>query len=232
MQKSTILLVEGRNSGDKSLAPFLQKEVHNLVIVHTGQSALDWIAENAPSLVIFDASSMRSNGTRSCRRLRMQLGEVPIIHSRAAGAPEDHMAEADVYLEYPFTARKLLNRVRDLLPADDTAEQIVRYGTLTLFRSKKAVDVAGQGERRLTPKLASLLEEFIRHPNQIVTRKQLMSHVWKTDYVGDTRTLDVHIRWIREYIEADPSKPVLLRTVRGKGYIISFGDPSQEVAAG
>lgn len=231
MQKSTILLVEGRNSGDKSLAPLLDKAAYHLAIVHTGQSALNWAAKNEPSLVIFDASSMRSNGTRICRRLRAQLGDVPIIHSRAAGQPEDHAAEADVYLEYPFTARKLLNRVRDLLPADDTAEQIVRYGTITLFRGKRAVDVAGQGERRLTPKLACLLEELIRNPNQIVTRKQLMNTVWKTDYVGDTRTLDVHIRWIRECIEADPGKPTLLRTVRGKGYIFSFGDPPQEPPA-
>jgi two-component system phosphate regulon response regulator PhoB len=78
----------------------------------------------------------------------------------------------------------------------------------------------------LTPKLAQLLEEFIRHPNELVTRRQLMLNVWKTEYIGDTRTLDVHIRWVREQIEENPTKPQLLRTIRGKGYI--FIMPSAE----
>jgi DNA-binding response OmpR family regulator len=77
----------------------------------------------------------------------------------------------------------------------------------------------------LTPKLALLLETFIRHPNELLTRRQLMQSVWQTDFVGDTRTLDVHIRWVRECIEDDPSKPQLLKTIRGQGYLLSI--PSQ-----
>ena len=73
----------------------------------------------------------------------------------------------------------------------------------------------------MTPKLAHLLEEFLRHPNQILGRHTLMENVWKTSYFGDTRTLDVHIRWIREIIEVDPAKPLLLRTIRGVGYIFA-----------
>jgi DNA-binding response OmpR family regulator len=74
----------------------------------------------------------------------------------------------------------------------------------------------------LTPKQAQLLEEFVRYPNQVVSRRQLMQNVWRTDYIGDTRTLDVHIRWVREIIEEDPAQPKLLRTVRGKGYIFTM----------
>ena len=131
----------------------------------------------------------------------------------------DRSTEADVYLQLPFTPRKLLNRVRALLPVDQVKEEIVRYGSISLYRTKRSVEVNGQGESLLTPKLADLLEEFIRHPNEVVTRRQLMIDVWKTDYIGDTRTLDVHIRWMRELIEEDPAKPTLLKTVRGKGYI-------------
>jgi two-component system phosphate regulon response regulator PhoB len=139
------------------------------------------------------------------------------------GEEEDRAAGADVYLERPYSPRKLLNRARALLPADSAKEEIVRFGDITLFRIKRSVDVAGRGEFTLTPKLVLLLETFIRHPNELLTRRQLMQSVWQTDFVGDTRTLDVHIRWVRECIEADPSNPQLLRTVRGQGYILKIG---------
>jgi len=221
-QAAKLLLVEGRGIGSQSLSEALQKAGYHLKVVHTGKSALQWGEEHRPDLVIFDAASMRSSGARSCRRLRRVLSETPIIHTRADGEAEDRTAEADVYLEHPFTARKLLNRIRALLPANDSDEEVVRYGTLTIYLSKPSVDVAGQGEKRLTPKLAQLLQEFIRHPNEIVSRRQLMQNVWKTDYVGDTRTLDVHIRWVREIIEVNPASPKLLRTVRGQGYILNI----------
>ena len=171
-------------------------------------------------LVIFDASSMRSSGSRTCRRLRGVVGDVPIIHCRAAGRAEDASVLADVYLEEPFSDRKLLNRVRDLLPADPMKEEIVFFGQIKLYRGKRSVEVNGKGEMRLTPKLTQLIEEFLRHPNELISRRQLMRNVWHTDYVGDTRTLDVHIRWIRECIEKDPSNPELLHTVRGRGFIL------------
>ena len=175
-----------------------------------------------PDLIVFDATSMRSSGTRSCRRLRRALGDLPIIHCRAEGVKEDVTATADVYLAQPFTPRKLLNRIRALLPADETQEEVVRCGSITFYREKRSVEVNGQGEQPLTPKQAQLLEEFVRYPNQVISRKQLMQNVWRTDYIGDTRTLDVHIRWVREIIEENPAKPKLLRTVRGKGYIFNM----------
>ena len=222
VQEVVVLLVEGPGAGGVSQAPALRKAGFTLKVVYTGAAAVEWIKGNRPNLVVFDATAMRSSGSRNCRRLRRMLGDTPIIHSRAAGAEEDLSAEADVYLEHPFTPRKLLNRIRALLPADDTKEEVIRCGSLTLYRSKRSVCVRNEGEHRLTPKLAQLLEEFIRHPNEVVSRRQLMQNVWKTDYIGDTRTLDVHVRWIREFIETDPANPVLLRTVRGKGYIFSM----------
>ena len=190
------------------------------MVVYTGAEALDWLQAQArtPDLIVFDASTMRSNGVRNCRRLRRSAELIPIIHSRASGEEEDRSAGADVYLEIPYSARKLLNRTRALLPADTQKEEIVRYGNMTLFRTKRSVDVIGKGEFALTPKLASLLEQFIRHPNELLTRRQLMLWVWQTDFIGDTRTLDVHISWLRRAIELDPDNPKFLKTVRGVGY--------------
>jgi DNA-binding response OmpR family regulator len=220
MQEAIILLVEAKRAGSNSMASALTKAGYELKVAHTGTAAYQLAKDCPPDLVIFDASSMRSSGSRSCRRLRRELGvDTPIIHSRAAGQLEDQTTEADIFLEHPYTARKLINRVKALLPADDVNGEVVRCGDIILHLSKPSVEVAGRSEHRLTPKLARLLEEFTRHPNEIVSRRQLMQNVWHTDYIGDTRTLDVHIRWMREIIEDDPAKPKLLRTVRGKGYI-------------
>jgi DNA-binding response OmpR family regulator len=154
------------------------------------------------------------------------LKKTPIIHARAAGTERDNTAEADVYLERPFSPRKLLNRVRALLPSDGNTEEIIRYGYLTFFRNKQSVDVAGRGEYSLTPKLAALLEIFIRHCDELVSREKLMLDIWDTTFLDDTRTLDVHVSWIRQRIELKPGAPTILRTVRGKGYI--FGFPANE----
>jgi len=227
MQEATILVVEGRNASSDSLVPALDKAGYDTRVVHTGIAALNLIKNCEPDLVVFDASSMRSNGTRTCRRIRNALGDTPMIHSRSADTIEDRDAQADVYLMKPFTPRKLMNRIRTLLPSDDLKEETIRCGAITFFRSKRSVDVGGQGERPLTPKLARLLEEFFRFPNEVITRRQLMHNVWKTDYIGDTRTLDVHIRWIREFIEDNPARPKLLKTVRGQGYIFKVLAPSE-----
>lgn len=219
---SLVLLVEGQNAGRESLSALLEKGGHRVFIVRTGTEAQTWLTTNNPDLIIFDSSTMRSNGVRNCRRLRRQVEHIPIIHSRAAGEEEDRTAGADVYLEKPFSSRKILNRVRALLPADNHKEEIIRYGKITLYRMKRSVDVRNKGEFSLTPKLALLLENFLRHPNELLSRRQLMQSVWQTDFIGDTRTLDVHIRWVRECIEIDPSHPKLLKTVRGQGYILNI----------
>lgn len=221
MRAATILLVEGRGAGANSLASAFDKAGLTVTIVHNGTAAMEWIGQHEPALIVLDASTMRSSGVRTCKRLRRALNDTPIVHCMGEDQPEDRSAGADVTLVKPFTARKVLNRIWTLLPANDLDEEIVRLGGLTLFCGKRSVDVKGQGEKKLTPKLAGLLEQFLRHPNQILSRNWLMEKVWKTSYFGDTRTLDVHIRWLREIIESDPANPEMLRTVRGVGYILS-----------
>jgi DNA-binding response OmpR family regulator len=216
-----LLLIEGHGAGSDSLSLALARADYHFLTVNTGSEATEWLAHNSADLIIFDASTMRSSGIRVCQRIRKLAERTPIIHSRSADDEEDRTAGADIYLQRPFSGRKLLNRVRALLPADSDQEEIIHYGPLTLYRAKRSVEVDGRGEYILTPKLAMLLETFMRHPNELLSRRQLMLDVWETDFIGDTRTLDVHIRWIRECIEVDPGSPSYLRTVRSKGYLLT-----------
>lgn len=220
MKQSLILLIEGKSTGNASLVPALEKAGYLVKHVNTGQAAYQWVCsqEQTPHLIIFDASTLRSNGVRNCRRMKNCLPGTPIIYARLPQQNVDSTLEVDVHLTRPFTSRKVLNRIRILLPPDVSQEQMVRYGDITLYVDRCALDMNGRGEKHITPKLMRLLEEFLRHPNELISREQLMQNVWQTDYLGDTRTLDVHIRWVRELIEENPSTPKLLITVRGKGY--------------
>ena len=220
MGEVTILLVEKQGMGDNSLEPGLADVGYQVCVQHTGTGAVEWVETHRADVIVFDGASLPDEAEKHCRELRAAAGETPIIHTRRDGEKKNETARANVYLMQPFTARKVLNRIRALLPADAWEEQIVRAGDLTLFLGKCSVAVAGRGETRLTPKQSLLLEEFLRHPNEVRTRKELMQNVWQTDYVGDTRTLDVHVRWVREAIEADPGEPERLVTVRGVGYVL------------
>ncbi|MFW6069031.1 MAG: response regulator transcription factor [Chloroflexota bacterium] len=222
MAAPQIMLVEGGETGEESLEAALVKEGYQVHVFHSTRKAAEWVGKQRPDLLIFDAASMGANESGGCRQLRNLLGDTPIIHTRSMGASRDDGAKADVYLVHPFTSRKVLNRVRALLPSDQYSQELIRAGELTLFLGKPSVSVRESGERRLTPKQAKLLEVFLRHPNQVLDRRQLMQDVWDTDYIGDTRTLDVHIRWLREAIEEDPSLPKRIITVRGVGYIFKL----------
>lgn len=213
-----ILLVEAKNAGSRSMRVALEKAEFQVIVAHTGKQALHRVQANGPDVIVFDTTVMRSNGARTCRRLRKVVSNTPLIHCRDGG-DENPNAEADVYLLHPFTPRKLLNRIVALLPPDLMHEEVVRCGSLIFYRHKRSVEVEGIGGNQLTPKLTDLLDFFLRHPCEVISRKQLMLHVWQTTYVGDTRTLDVHIRWIREYIEKNPAEPEHLVTVRGQGYL-------------
>lgn len=230
MSNVKVLLVEGKRANGSSVENVLKKLDCHLTLARTGQEAVKLANRDDYQIIIFNASTMRSNGARSCRRIRAKVDTLPMIHIRPSKQELDTSASADAYLEQPFTPRKLKNRIKALLPADRSTEEIVRCGAITYFRNKRSVEVDGGIENRLTPKLAMLLEEFMRNYSQVVTRKQLMQKVWNTDYVGDTRTLDVHIRWVRELIEPDPARPTYLKTVRGEGYVLCISANGEEPA--
>jgi DNA-binding response OmpR family regulator len=122
---------------------------------------------------------------------------------------------------HPFTPRKLLNRVRRLLPGDDSF--LIEVGPIRLNLAQRKVQSLGK-EARLTPKQVKLLEVFLLNPGRLLSRKTLLRRVWQTDYLGDTRTLDVHMSWLRRAIEPDPRNPIFLKTIRGMGYRFDLPD--------
>jgi len=161
------------------------------------------------------AQSIKTSGARICRRLRASVNGTPILLVADNKNLPDPNCGASITLVTPFTSRKLLNTVSRLLPADDGAS--LQVGPIKLNLAQRRV-LCGAREERVTPKQARLLEMFLRAPGQLLTRKAIIKHVWDTDYTGDTRTLDVHMSWLRGVIESNPRKPRYLKTVRGQGY--------------
>lgn len=167
-----------------------------------------------PNVVVVNAASMRTSGIRICQSLRESTDSVPIILiSDGENAPED--APVNEILMLPFTIRKLENRIKPFLPLE--SDKILKAGALELDLEHHQFR-CDERETRLTPRLSGLLEMLMRRHNEVVTRDELFRKVWETDFTDDTRTLDVHISWLRRAIEEDPRKPKYLKTLRGVGY--------------
>jgi len=215
MTIANILLIESDRASLPSFASALEKKGYSVDIYHTIEPALSTAETFPPDLVILDAASMRTSGTRMCRIIRSKLDGLPIILVSPEYSEPDPGNGASITLIQPFTPRKLLNRVARLLPGDES--YILEVGPIRLNLAQRKVFVSGK-ESRLTPKQTKLLELFMLNPGRLLTRKSLIKQIWLTDYVGDTRTLDVHMSWLRNAVEQDPSKPQLLKTIRGMGY--------------
>lgn len=210
------LLIESARENEHSFAKSLRTK-YDLSIAHSGKQGLERAQQDRPDVIVLDAVSLRTSGDRITVRLRAALGAVPIVHVRPETA-QPVQSRADVVLHHPFTARKLLNRVEGVV-ADPEADSI-EVGPFRLSIKK---------HRKLTPKLVELLNFFLEHPGETLERKRIMQAIWKTDYMGDTRTLDVHIRWLREAVEPEPRKPQYVTTVRGVGYCLRL--PEQSASA-
>ena len=149
------------------------------------------------------------------RAARSALNGVPIVQVAPEGSRAGSGNGATLTLVQPFTPRKLLNRVARLLPGDDSFN--LEVGPIKLNLAQRKVRCRGK-DARLTPKQARLLEVFMHNPGKLLTRATLIRQVWHTDYTGDTRTLDVHMSWLRSSLDEDPRRPGLLKTIRGMGY--------------
>lgn len=211
---ATRVLLIGRNQVKRaSLTNTLTKR-YDLMVAANGSEGLALAASQRPDVVVLDAVSLRTPGDRICRSLHDHLSAVPIIHIHPG--PESGVASpADALLFHPVSSRKLINTIERLVKHGD--DQIVSCGPIALNVARRTLTVNGQ-ETQLTPKQALLLELFLRRPSETLDRKTIMEKVWNTDYLGDTSTLDVHIRWIRQAIEINAAHPVYLKTVRGVGY--------------
>ena len=217
-----ILLVQG-GLGD-SVGPVLEQHGYRVAWVRTAKNALSFFEKDIPALVIIDIPSLKISAERLCQNIK-RIHDVPVIligpeQSATPAATTTtgvatQQSSADAYLPRPLQLRRLLTRVDKLMPEGQAIE--LRCGDLT-FRPADGVLRKKSTELYLNPKLSRLLQLFMQQPGEVLTRKHLMQQVWDTSYLGDTRTLDVHIRWLREAIEDNPTDPNYLRTIRRQGY--------------
>lgn len=199
--------------GTAAWRPALERN-WDVIMASSGKRAKLYAGEYQFSLIIVDAVSMRISGERVCRAIKSQYPDCPMIHIQPK-----HDAKrakiADVTLTPPLSTRKLMRVVSRILR--ENPMDTIRCGPFLLNRTTRILQTQRE-EVQLNPKLAELIELFMTHPNQVLDRQTIMRRVWDTDYMGDTGTLNVHIRYARNVLEDSKQKPVYLKTVRGVGY--------------
>ncbi|MCL4509340.1 MAG: response regulator transcription factor [Chloroflexi bacterium] len=219
-----VLLVEDEPAFVATLRFQLQREGYEVRVAPDGPSALAAFARVRPDLVLLDLILPGMGGMEVCRQIRQQ-SSVPIIMLTARTAVGDKVAGlevgADDYITKPIQLPELLARIKAALRrahlATDPTSTVLSVGNLRIDLGRHAV-LVGDREVQLRAKEFSLLTFLARNAGQVVTREQIMRRVWGSEDVEDSRTVDVHIRWLREKIEEEPSKPRLLQTVRNVGY--------------
>jgi len=221
-----VLIVEDEESFADPLAFLLRKEGFTAAVANTGQQALEEFDRNGADIVLLDLMLPGMSGTDVCKALR-QRSTVPVIMVTARDSEIDKVVGleigADDYVTKPYSARELIARVRAVLRrGGETGDgellpQVLAAGPVRMDVERHVVTVDG-GEIPLPLKEFDLLEYLLRNVGRVLTRGQLIDRVWGADYVGDTKTLDVHIKRLRAKIEQDPEHPEIVVTVRGVGY--------------
>ncbi|MSR99966.1 response regulator transcription factor [Arthrobacter sp. BL-252-APC-1A] len=221
---SRILIVEDEESFSDPLSYLLEREGFEVAVVDNGLDAVAEFDRSGADLVLLDVMLPGQSGTEVCRQLR-QRSDVPVIMLTARDAEIDKVVGlelgADDYVTKPYSSRELLARVRAVLrrrsDSGDLGGATVQAGPVRMDVDRHVVSVSGQNIP-MPLKEFELLEMLLRNAGRVMTRGQLIERVWGADYVGDTKTLDVHVKRLRAKIEPDPSAPAHLVTVRGLGY--------------
>ena len=214
MKKTTLLVIEGRHAEIPSFAGDLQKKGFDVVLFQNGSQAVSKLKQLDPCIVVINAPTLRSTGIRICLSVRKKDPKIPIILILEKERPVDKDL-ADAVLALPFTVQKLVNRIKALTPGD--GNNMISAGPIRLDLENRRVRSLGKNTK-LTPRLIALLQILMDKHGEVVERDALFKKVWETNYTGDTRTLDVHISWLRRAIELDPDNPKFLKTIRGVGY--------------
>ena len=219
-----ILVVEDEESFRDALSYMLRKEGFEVVLADTGPAALEEFDRHGADLVLLDLMLPGLSGTEVCRALRAR-SNVPVIMLTAKDSEVDKVVGlelgADDYVTKPYSTRELLARIRAVLrrrgEPEDLAPATVEAGPVRLDVDRHVVSVAGE-EVAMPLKEFELLELRLRNAGRVLTRGQLIDRVWGSDYVGDTKTLDVHVKRLRAKVEPEPASPRHIVTVRGLGY--------------
>ena len=218
-----VLVVEDEESYSDALAYMLRKEGFEVAIAATGPEALAEFERAGADIVLLDLMLPGLPGTEVCRQIR-QTSNVPVIMVSAKDDEVDKVVGlelgADDYVTKPYSPRELVARIRAVLRRGvepDLAPMTLEVGAVRMDVERHIVTLDGE-QVRLPLKEFELLEMFLRNPGRVLTRGQLIDRVWGSDYVGDTKTLDVHVKRLRAKLEANPAEPTLLTTVRGLGY--------------
>jgi two-component system, OmpR family, response regulator RegX3 len=220
-----ILIVEDEESLSDSVRYNLEREGYSVTVARDGRGALEAFRSQSPALVILDLMLPEMSGLDVCRAIRAE-SDVPIIMVTAKDSEADKVTGlelgADDYVTKPFSVRELVSRVRanlrrTAMRAITTLDDAVGGGTVKMDVARHEVRVQGEVVS-FPPKEFELLETFLRRKGRLLTREFLIEEVWGPDYVGDTKTLDVHVKRLRRKIEQDPHRPAHLLTVRGLGY--------------
>jgi two-component system response regulator RegX3 len=218
-----VLVVEDEESYRDPLAYLLRREGFEVSEAATGPDAIAEFERTGADIVLLDVMLPGLPGTEVCRQIRAS-SSVPVIMVSAKDEEVDKVVGlelgADDYVTKPYSSRELVARIRAVLRRGHEgpgAEAALEAGPVRMDVDRHQVTVSGR-QVQLPLKEFELLEMFLRNPARVLTRQQLIDRVWGADYVGDTKTLDVHVKRLRAKIEADPSRPALLTTVRGLGY--------------
>jgi two-component system response regulator RegX3 len=219
-----VLVVEDEESYSDALAYMLRKEGFEVSLAATGPEALTEFDRTGADIVLLDLMLPGLSGTEVCRQIRTS-SNVPVIMVSAKDAEVDKVVGlelgADDYVTKPYSPRELVARIRAVLRRGSSEVELspatLESGPVRMDVERHTVSVNG-GDTKLPLKEFELLEMFLRNPGRVLTRGQLIDRVWGSDYVGDTKTLDVHVKRLRAKIERDPAVPTLLVTVRGLGY--------------
>lgn len=221
-----VLIVEDEESFADPLAFLLRKEGFTTAIATSGPAALEEFDRNGADIVLLDLMLPGMSGTDVCKQLR-QRSSVPVIMVTARDSEIDKVVGlelgADDYVTKPYSARELIARIRAVLrrgsdlDGADVDDSVLEAGPVRMDVDRHVVTVRGE-PITLPLKEFELLEYLLRNSGRVLTRGQLIDRVWGADYVGDTKTLDVHVKRLRSKIEEDPANPVHLVTVRGLGY--------------
>jgi len=222
--KPRILLIEGKRTDHPSFAAGLSKKGYLVESVASGSAALIQLDNVVPALIVVDASSMRTSGKRICQALRQKQPDLPLILVIDQNSDPNDNYGADAVLVLPFTMQKLINRIRRLLPITNNGG--LEAGPIMLDVTEKRA-LCGDKQIQLTPRLTTLLRILMEHAGEVVERKALFSEAWETDYTADTRSLDVHISWLRQALEENPRRPKYILTCRGVGYRLDVGTPAK-----